>query len=139
MTVDSIKVSYSGGDALRYVIRDHIDVVDQPRETGGEDRGPTPTELFVASVATCMGFYAQRFLRRNDIDPDGLEIVATFTMADDRPARVAEITVRAELPPSVPERLVAPLKRVMNGCTVHNTLHHPPEIALRLVPNEPAA
>jgi putative redox protein len=39
---------------------------------GGGDVGPTPTELFVAGLASCVAFYARRYLRRHDIDAEGL-------------------------------------------------------------------
>ena len=36
-------------------IRGHKVVVDQPKETGGTDTGPTPLELFFFSLAGCIG------------------------------------------------------------------------------------
>jgi uncharacterized OsmC-like protein len=134
-----VNARYSGGDAFRYTIRDHIDVVDQPVDEGGDDRGPTPTELLVASLVTCMGHYAQRFLRRNDIAVEGLELTARFEMSPDRPARVANVEVDVALPGDIPAPLLAALERVINSCTVHNTLHQPPEISLTLKSNEDAA
>src|SRR6266508_5013874 len=51
------------GDAYEIQIRGHRLTVDQPVEAGGANLGPTPTELFAASLAACVGVYAGRFLR----------------------------------------------------------------------------
>lgn len=45
-------VTHVGDDRFTIQIRGHGIVVDQPEERGGDDEGPTPTELFVASVAS---------------------------------------------------------------------------------------
>jgi uncharacterized OsmC-like protein len=43
------------GDRFAISIRDHMITVDQPVADGGQDTAPTPTELFVASLASCVG------------------------------------------------------------------------------------
>lgn len=127
-----MRVRYGGGDSLEIEVRDHVVVTDQPVGDGGEDRGPTPTELFVASLASCMGFYAERFLRRNEIPADGLEIDVGFSMATQRPIRVSAIEVDVTLPRAVPEAMRKPLERVMQACTVHNSLHDAPTVELTI-------
>jgi putative redox protein len=51
----SIAVHHLGRDRFGVRIRGHELVSDQPREDGGEDTGPTPTELFIAGLAACVG------------------------------------------------------------------------------------
>ena len=63
--------------------------VDQP-DTG--DTGPTPTDLFVASLASCVAHYAGRFFARHGIDPDGFGVDATFAMAPTVPRASAGST-----------------------------------------------
>jgi putative redox protein len=43
----------------RYVatVRGHEVRVDQPLAAGGTDEAPTPVELFVVSLATCVAYY----------------------------------------------------------------------------------
>ena len=131
-----VTVAYAGGDSFEIAIRGHRVIVDQPSETGGDDRGPTPTELFVASLVSCMGFFAQRFLRRNGVDPDGLELVARIATAE-RPHRVGSIGIELVLPPMRGD-LVEPLRRVVEHCTVHNSLVTPPEITLSMQHVDPS-
>jgi len=59
-------------------IRGHGLTVDQPWEVGGHDTGPSPTELFVASLAACLAYYGGRFLARHGLDPSGLRVESDF-------------------------------------------------------------
>jgi LmbE family N-acetylglucosaminyl deacetylase len=67
----TMRVDYRDGDRFDIRIRDHVVTVDQPTDVGGDDAGPTPTELFVAGLASCVAFYARRYLRRHKLDASG--------------------------------------------------------------------
>lgn len=136
--VGSVRVTPLGGDRFEIGMRQHRVLVDQPVADGGEDSGPTPTELFVASLAGCVGFYARRYLARHDLPVEGLVVEASYTMAT-RPARVADIEVTIDLPPAVPEASRAALLAVVNHCTVHNTLRDPPAVNIDLLGSSSAA
>lgn len=119
------------GDAFQATVRGHALRVDQPLDDGGQDTGPTPVEIFVASLATCVAHYAGRFLDRHGLDRGALRVTAVHTMAADRPARVTALTVDVEVPELPPARARA-LEAVASRCTVKNTLEHPPAITVRL-------
>lgn len=127
-----IEVRHQHGDRFLVRVRDHTFTVDQPVEAGGDDIGPTPTELFVTGLASCVGFYAERFLRRHEIDPQGLAVDCDYEMAPDRPARVASIQLRVILPDGFPDERRTALERVVAHCTVHNSLRTPPEVLVAL-------
>jgi putative redox protein len=124
------RVVLEEGDRFRLQMGDHDVVVDQPFSAGGTDAGPTPTDLFVASVAACSAFYAGRFLRRHGIDPAGLEVGYTFRMGR-RPARVEAVDLELRTPP-LPEGMDQRLRAVVEHCTVTNSLANPPAIDLEL-------
>ncbi|MFF0133057.1 OsmC family protein [Streptomyces mirabilis] len=130
----SFEVTHVDHDAYTVNIRGHRIQVDQPTEAGGTDTAPTPTELFAASLATCIAFYAGRYLHRHGLPRTGLRVRTEFTMATDRPARVASLRVVVVPPPELPEQRRAALLAVASHCTVHNTLHEPPEIEIELEP-----
>jgi putative redox protein len=127
-----VAVTHVDGDAYAIVTRGHTVLVDQPAEAGGADTAVTPTELFVGSLASCVAFYAGRFLQRHGLDRHGLSVAADFTMAADRPARVAAVQMRITVPGGVPPERRAALLAVASHCTVHNTLQRPPGVALEL-------
>ncbi|MFF4507387.1 OsmC family protein [Streptomyces sp. NPDC001401] len=132
--VHSFEVTHVDHDAYAVDIRGHRLQVDQPADAGGTDTAPTPTELFAASLATCIAFYAGRYLHRHDLPRTGLRVRTEFTMATDRPARVASLRVVVLPPPELPVQRRAALLAVASHCTVHNTLRQLPEIDIELEP-----
>jgi uncharacterized OsmC-like protein len=135
--MERISVRHEGGDRYRISVRGHVVLVDQPVDDGGEDLGPTPTELFVAGLASCVGYYAGRYLRRHHLPTDGLAVECDFAFAKDRPARVAEIALRLMVPEGFPEERRPGLLAVVEHCTVHNSIRQAPQIRLSLEPGAP--
>ncbi len=125
-----IAVTYMGGDRMHIDVRGHKLSADQPVEDGGGDTAPTPTELFLAGLTACVGFYAERFLRRHNLSTEGLRIGCAFDWAEN-PHRVGaiELTVAA---PGITAAKREAFMRVIEHCTVHNTLAHPPEIRINV-------
>jgi uncharacterized OsmC-like protein len=128
----SLAVAFCGGEAYEVLVRGHRLTVDQPAESGGMDSAPTPTELFVASLASCVAFYAGRYLTRHGYRRDGLRVSADFDMASDRPARVTDIRLTVSVPDDVPAGRLPALHAVVSHCTVHNSLTQPPSVAIDL-------
>src|SRR5215207_3700868 len=131
----NLSVIHQTADRFELQIRGHRLLCDQPEADGG-DQGPTPTELFVASLAACVAFYARRFLARHHLDAAGLRVQAAYTMSADRPARVDTITLQLLLPHPLEENRRRALLAVVDHCTVHNSLRSPPEVHVTLA--EPA-
>ena len=127
-----MRVAHRGGDKFDINVRGHTITVDQPVRDGGDDTAPTPTELFIASLASCVAFYARRYLARHNLPTDGLAVEATFDMGS-RPARVSGIDLRLIVPDGVPAERLDPLLAVATHCTVHNTLATAPEVSISLV------
>jgi putative redox protein len=130
---ETLRVQHLGADRFEVKIRQHTLYVDQPVGAGGSDSAPTPTETFVASLASCVAFYVRRFLTRHGLPTEGLEVEARFTMSS-KPARVGEILVLVHA--EVPDDQRAALLAVASHCTVHNSLVRPPEVQVALSPTE---
>jgi uncharacterized OsmC-like protein len=128
---EGIHVTHDGGDQFGIAIRRHVLRVDQPVDDGGEDTAPTPTELFVASLASCVAFYVRRFLARHGLPTDGLSVTAEFNMAA-RPTRVGDINLRVQIPEEVPDERRDALLAVASHCTVHNSLEQPPQVSIEV-------
>lgn len=127
-----VEVSYLGGESYLATTRGQVVLADQPAAAGGADAAMTPTELLIASLGSCVAFYAGRFLERHGLDRSGLRVSADFTMATDRPARVSEVRLRISLPGGIPPAREKALLAVASHCTVHNTLGHGPAVAITL-------
>jgi uncharacterized OsmC-like protein len=128
---ESMTISWAGGVALAVEARSHRLTVDQPVEDGGEDLGITPVEMFIASLGTCIAYYAVRFCQRHNISTDGLAVRTEWSYRE-QPHRIGAIGVRVDLKGEWDAGLKERLQKVVEGCTVHKSITHPPEIAIRI-------
>lgn len=101
--------------------------VDEPAEAGGTDRGPQPTDLLLASVASCFTLAISHSAMRRTIELTGLSVSVTGVYDG---LRFGEIRIDAEIgaPSDEIDRLVRAAERV---CYVTNTLRQ--DVALRVV------
>jgi len=132
-----IVVGHIEGDRYHIRIGDHEVTVDQPLEQGGTDEGPTPTELFVASLASCAAFFAGRFLRRHLGRDQQFGMDCRYHMSYDAPSRVSSVHLDLVLPPDLPEAVRDGALRAAERCTVHNSIERRPTI--RITAGERAA
>jgi uncharacterized OsmC-like protein len=107
--------------------RGHRIILDQPVEEGGSDAGMTPVELFIASLGSCIAYYATVFCQRRKIPPDGLRVELSWEWAED-PHRVGAIDVKIILQKHLEEKEKSGLLRMVEGCTVHNTIRNAPKV-----------
>lgn len=129
-----LQVAFHGGTRYDITSGTHRIVTDQPVDDGGQDAGMSPVELFVGSVASCVGYFVGQFCARHDIPRDGLRIEAEWTMAEG-PHRVGAIVLAIHLPhrlsPEIKERLL----KVAQACIVHQSLAVAPNVAITLNPH----
>lgn len=129
-----LSVSYHGGARYDITSGKHRVVTDQPVEDGGHDAGMSPVELFVGSVAGCVGYFVGQFCARHDISRDGLAVDAAWTMAEG-PHRVGAITLAIHLPHRITPEQKERLLKVAHGCTVHQSLAGVPKVTIALNPH----
>lgn len=129
----TMSVSYSSGDRFTAAVRGHEIHVDQPVSDGGEDSAPTPVELLVASLTTCVAHYARRYLKRHDLPTDGLAVDAEWEIVTG-PARLGPVTIVLTVPAGVPDERLEALLKMASHCTVHNTLAQGLEVRITLEP-----
>jgi putative redox protein len=127
----ALSVRHLGGDQFAIDIRGHTVLVDQPVTDGGTDEAPTPTELFVAGLASCVAFYARRYLLRHNLPDDGLAVDVDWEMGV-RPARVSDLAIRIRPPAALPTDRRDAFLAVASHCTVHNSLTQPPAMQISL-------
>lgn len=124
-----VRVQYDSGDRFKIKIRQHELTVDQPVEDGGADTAPTPTELFVASLSSCVAFYVRRFLSRRGLSVDRLAVTSEVELAA-RPHRVGAIRLLIEGLGDLTEEQRSSLLAVASRCTVHNSLRQAPNVTI---------
>jgi len=124
----NIAVSFPGGVAVEADVKGHKVRTDQPPPLGG-GTAVSPFDLFLASIATCMGFYALRFCQERGIATEGLGL-SLETVSDEAKKRIATIRVALTLPPGFPERYGDAIRRAVDQCAVKKQMFEPPAFEL---------
>ena len=104
-------------------------IVDRLPEQGGPGDGFRPVELLLAALGTCMVGTMLSFADNQGIDVRGVRVALEPTIARS-PERVERVEMTMELQGELSDRQLASLKRVAEGCKIHNTLHRTTETAL---------
>lgn len=127
-----ITVTWDGGMRFTADVRGHKIAVDQPARAGGADSAPMPVELLPTALGTCVALYIQQFLVTRGLDATGMTVEVTSAGAPN-PNRLARFALRVIVPAGVPEKYRDAVRRAAEGCTVHHTLTHAPDIGIEIV------
>jgi uncharacterized OsmC-like protein len=127
-----MQITYRGGVRFDIASGKHLLVTDQPLEDGGHDEGMSPVELFVGSLASCVGYFVARYCVRHQIPCEGLTIEGGWTFAE-QPHRVGSVELHINLPSVLTPDQREKLLKVAHGCTVHQSLTVPPKVEINLV------
>ncbi len=119
-----ITVSFPGGVSVAAQLPAHVVLTDQPAPLG-EGSAPSPFDLFLASLATCAGFYALRFCQQREIPTDEMRL-SLATERDPASKRLAKIGIVLDLPAGFPERYREAVIRAMDQCAVKKAIVDPP-------------
>jgi putative redox protein len=109
-----------GGYTHELEIREHRLIADEPADRGGADKGPTPTELLAASLASCTAITLEMYADRKEWDLGAVEVAVDYDEADkEKPASFkVKIRVPAALSDEQRERLLV----IASKCPVHRAL-----------------
>jgi putative redox protein len=100
---------------------------DAPKDNNGEGSLFSPTDLFAASLGTCMVTVMSIFAERRSINIEKCTFELTKEMTQN-PRRIGKLNVTIHLPQSLTEDERNYLEKAAKGCPVHHSLH--PEIAV---------
>ena len=127
-----ITVTFPGGRRVNATFGAFEIATDQSVKNGGEGSAPEPFDLFLASLATCAGAYITGFCGKREIPTAELRLIQSWNL--DGEGRLAEVTIRIEVPEGFPEKYRDALVRAANQCAVKKTLENPPEFRVETVP-----
>jgi ribosomal protein S12 methylthiotransferase accessory factor len=135
MNKKGITVRFSGGLKVDAEYHGFTIKTDQPFHQGGEGSAPAPFDLFLASLATCAGFYVLAFCLGRKLSTDGIDISMAMEK-DPETKMIAKITIRVDLPPGFPEKYKVAIAKAVDHCGVKVHILKPPafEIKVGLTP-----
>ena len=101
-------------------IREHVFVVDEPTDQGGDDAGPSPLELLAASLASCTAVTMEMYAQRKGWDVGDVEVACDYTPAERGCPTRFNLVMR--FPDSLSDETVERLRVIAAKCPVHRTL-----------------
>ena len=102
---------------------------DQPSPSG-EDSAPTPFDIFLAGIAACTAFYAQRYCRKWNLSHEGIEV--TLDPVFNEKHLLTDINMKLKVPDTFPPDHLPGLLKNAGNCLVKKTMESPPKISLEL-------
>ena len=110
-------VRFPGRVAVEAVFGDRVVRTDQPAPLG-EGSAPSPFDLFLASLATCAGYYALRFCQEREIATEGLGVSLSTVRDPERKRAAATVRIALTLPKGFPEKYESAIQRAVDQCAV---------------------
>lgn len=97
-------------------------VVDEPREDGGTDTGPRPTQLLASSLAGCTAITIELYADRKGWALPTLEVAVE--MESDEKQMPTSFAVEVALPEGLDDEQRRKLMVIAEKCPVHRVLEH---------------
>lgn len=104
---------------------------DQPQPAGGDGDYPSPFDLFLASVATCAGFYVKSFCTQRGISQEGISIVQKMKR-DPETRMVSNIDIEITVPEGFPEKYHQSVIKAAEACSVKKHIAMAPQFSITI-------
>jgi uncharacterized OsmC-like protein len=120
--VSLITVAREKGLSFRAAVRGHAVTADMWGHPVFADAGPSPAELFVMAIGTCIGMHVALFCEHARCSAEGLGIALTFGLAKDGESRrVTNVYAEVEAP-GIPPALAEEAERAARAGVIPATL-----------------
>jgi putative redox protein len=129
-----MEIRFPGGALVEAEHEGFRILTDQPVKDGGTNTAPSPFDLFLVSVGTCVGYYALRFCQERGISTQDLS-VSLAPERDEAGKRYAKIRIEIQLPEDFPERYRGAILRAADVCSVKRHILKPPAFEILTIPS----
>jgi putative redox protein len=120
-----IFVDFPGGVRVDAHFGHYTVMTDQPGKNGEPGSASSPFDLFLASIATCAGFYVLEFCRQRNLPIEGIRIIQR-SHRNPATGMIENIDLEIQIPPGFPEKYLPSLIRSAELCAVKKHIEKPP-------------
>lgn len=137
--------SNAGQFAQRISTRDHQFIADEPESLGGENLGPNPYELLLASIGACTSMTIRMYAKHKGLSLEHIEVHLShektyvedckecLTEKEKANKKVEIITREISLKGNLSEEERQKCLEIANKCPVHKTIDSHPTIITKLI------
>ena len=93
MAKERINVEWLENMAFKTVVNGHEFVIDATDKVGGENRGPRPKPLMMASLAGCTGMDVVSILKKMRVELDYFNVVVEAELTEEHPKHFIKMHV----------------------------------------------
>lgn len=127
-----IDVNYLGGMKFQAKCNEHTVNVDLPTASDGANTAATPPQLFLVSLASCVGVYVAGYCNNVGLNTQGLKISISAEKVP-APDRLDNIKIVIALPGTDVGKRKEAVLAVARKCLIHNTIKNHPVMDIELV------
>jgi len=125
--MDLISISQEKDSIFKTQIRKHTFLSDMSVKDGGTDAAPSPADMVVSSLGSCIAIIIQRYCLSHGYNDKGIELSMTYLLNDD-PKMISSITIDIALPADFPHDRKKAILNSVKTCVIYNSLSKDVEI-----------
>ncbi len=125
----AMEISFPGGKRVDAEYNGRTIRTDQSESEGGGGTAPEPFDLFLASLATCAGYYVLDFCASRGIPTDRIKLLQSWER-DPQNRLITQIKQEIILPDGFPTKYEKAIVRAAALCSVKKHLVQAPEISI---------
>ena len=118
---NDVAVKTAGADKFKQYVQigKHMILADEPEDKGGENTGPDPYGLLMASLGACTSMTLQLYARHKDLPLEGVEVYLSHEKVEGKDKITREIRIQGQ---HLTEEQRARMMEIADKCPVHKTL-----------------
>ena len=126
-----ITVKHKGDMEFKTQIGSHKLTIDIPPENNGKDRGPTPPQLFIASLSSCIAVFVASYCNNVGISTEGLSVTLSYDKLSN-PSCLGNLKAVIRIPKGDVGKREKAVLRAAELCLIQETIRLSPEVELAL-------
>lgn len=120
-----IAISFPKNQQVAAKIGDFEILTDQQKRYGGDEEAPQPYHLFLASLATCGGYYLLKFCEARKINHKEIKIKMVYSW-ENKESGNPLFEIKIELPETFEDKYIGPLIKSVEQCAVKKAIEASP-------------
>ena len=97
--MDLITLKQEKGLCFSVKVRGHKFLVDMPKDSKGENQGPSPADLLASALGACMGMHMALYCQTAGLSCEGMEMNLVYNLIQEKDRkRISAVTIDVNLP-----------------------------------------